>query len=112
MEYSKKGNIILYPENKRITLSGVIGPQEQMALSEVLVRFQGKRVQLFIDSKGGSFLSGLFMHDAVSLHGKVIGIVTAEAHSSAFIIFQACFERLMYPRSEIMFHAPHRGLES
>lgn len=110
MKYFEKGNIVIYPEHERITLSGVIGPQEQMALSGVLVHFQGKKVQLFIDSKGGSFSSGLFMHDAVRLHGEVTGVVTAEAHSSAFMIFQSCSERLMYPRSEIMLHAPTEAL--
>jgi ATP-dependent protease ClpP protease subunit len=106
MGYIEKGNLLIDINRKRMILHGNILPKEQEAISTTLICLQGEDIQFFIDSGGGCFPSSLFIFDAIRLHGKVTGIVTAEANSGAFIAFQACSTRLMYPMSVTMGHSP------
>ncbi len=92
----------------------VIGPfSEEMQISVISLILQAKRdgkkvIRLLIDSPGGDSSVCAAIKNTIQLAGlagiKSTGLVLSKAHSSGFIILQACDTRLAIEGTTILFH--------
>lgn len=78
---------------------------EQEIVRGLLDAPKGSRVTLYIDSAGGSVYSALSIATLIRVRKlRASAIVLAECSSSAVLVFAACPERWVTPRSVFLFH--------
>lgn len=62
-------------------------------------------IKVYLNSGGGSVISGLNLYDAIKTSkAPIIGIVFSEANSMAIVALQACHRRLAMEHSSFYFH--------
>lgn len=94
-----------------IPIRGEVGDDTVSKWIMALTMAQSNHVYLFIDSPGGSVIAGARFIDAMQASNKQITCVVGFAASMAFIITQACPERIIMPSSILMQHQEAFGLE-
>jgi len=87
-----------------LVLRGAVSQESVAKLSTELQNFKGEAVYLFIDSPGGSVFDGLELVNVIAGSKVTVTCVTSQAISMAFVILQACDERLALPSAHIMQH--------
>lgn len=94
-----------------LVLRGEVGWENMVKLSHKVLTSKADKIYLFIDSPGGSIFSGLKLVEAIKASDKTVVCIANTAISMAFIIFQACDERLIVPDAVLMQHMPSYGME-
>lgn len=102
--------ITLTPENS-LVLRGEVKGQNMATLTHRVMAGPQDKLYLFIDSPGGSIFAGLKLVDALRATDKRIVCVANTAISMAFVIFQACDERLIMDDAVLMQHVASYGLQ-
>jgi ATP-dependent Clp protease protease subunit len=102
--------ITLTPENS-LVLRGEVRSQNMADLTHKVMSGKQDKLYLFIDSPGGSIFAGLKLVDALRATDKRIVCVANTAISMAFVIFQACDERLIMDDAILMQHVASYGLD-
>ena len=100
--------ITLTPDNT-LVLRGEVRFNNMVQLSHKLLTSKAETVYLFIDSPGGEIFSGLQLVHAIQATNKKVVCIANTAISMAFIIFQACDERVIVEHSVLMQHMPSYG---
>jgi ATP-dependent protease ClpP protease subunit len=106
-QYSETANS-LYKSMGLIPVMGEFCTELEEIVLDLLVRakFDGKAtIKLLINSSGGNTSSCIAMRNALKLiQLDTVGIVLARAHSSAFILLQACDKRIALDGSTLVLH--------
>lgn len=70
-----------------------------------------ENIFLQMNSKGGSFIGGVKIYDAIQMcEANVTGIVIGDAFSMAAIVLQACSYRVASSNSRLLFHNAYREI--
>lgn len=68
-----------------------------------------EKIEIYIDSDGGSVQAGLVLFDVIKMLNKPVRTIAFSAASMAAILFLAGDERLMMNNSRVMIHDPCFG---
>jgi ATP-dependent protease ClpP protease subunit len=102
--------IDLNPENT-VVLRGEINSDSVSKAIVNMYAAPGPDVYLFIDSGGGSVLDGLRLINAIDASPHKVHCIASVAASMAFIILQACPDRLIVNNALLMQHVASYGVE-
>lgn len=102
--------ITLTPDSTLVLRGEVTGQNMAKLTHQVMAGAQDK-IYLYIDSPGGSIFAGLKLVEALKATDKTVVCVANTAISMAFVIFQACDERLIVEDAILMQHVASYGLE-
>jgi ATP-dependent Clp protease protease subunit len=110
----KKGSLIIDPK-RSILLNGSFDEEEADKIVAKLFELgknPEKNIFLQINSKGGVYVGGMRIYDAVIANlAIVIGVVIGDAFSMAAIILEACQYRQASKNSRLLFHKAYWNIE-
>lgn len=100
-------------EGNVVALKGAVTQTSVYEVIQNLGKRQGKKekVYLVIDSPGGSVFAGLDLAYYLQTSGKNVTCVSKTAISMAFVILQACSERISMSNSVHMQHVASYGVQ-
>jgi len=107
-----KNTVVL--DESIVLLRGVIDGQSVGKAIKALLNVKGNDILLFIDSPGGSVMSGMQLIDVMQgliSQGKSITCISQFAASMAFVTTQACPKRIVLNSSVLMQHQASWGLQ-
>lgn len=118
-ETSKKADEAKAEDSSRVVLSGKnlvvikgeIDDESVAVAASQLLESDSKEVTIYISSPGGSIVAGNSLISIMKGSGKKTRCIASEAVSMAFVIFQACDERLVLENSIVMQHEASYGLK-
>ncbi len=94
--------------HRRLLLRGEVDGQKEdiIATAMLLLDLESSEpIRFDIDSSGGDANAAVYLGDVIrSLRSPVIGVDVGYAASAAFMILQACDERVALPNARVMFH--------
>lgn len=102
---------VVLKEGNFVTLRGEVSTESVSKVISEVLSSKSNEVILFISSPGGSILDGLQMIQALRDSGKKLKCVATTAASMAFIILQACDERLVSDSALLMQHVASYGIQ-
>ncbi len=102
--------ITLTPDNT-IVLRGTVSSSNMNKISVRILTAPVDTLYLFVDSPGGSIFAGLKLIDAIKSTDKNIVCIANTAISMAFVILQACDERVIVDNAVLMQHVPSYGVD-
>lgn len=111
VSYAKDDKGLLLENSNTVVLRGEIDGKSTSETLMALSAIKGDNVNLFISSPGGSVIDGINFISAVKGLNKHITCITDFAASMAFVILQACDERVVLDSSIIMQHVPSMGAQ-
>lgn len=94
-----------------VVIKGEIDDESVAIAASQLLESDGKEITIFISSPGGSIVAGNSLISIMKGSGKKTRCIASEAVSMAFVIFQACDERLVLENSIVMQHEASYGLK-
>ncbi len=114
-----KNSLTIIDPRRTLLLSGNFGENEADGIVTKLFELgkdAEKGIYLQINSKGGSYVGGMKIYDAMrNTQATITGIVTGDAFSMAAIVLQGCDHRAATKNSRILFHHisldPHLKIE-
>ena len=102
--------IALTPENT-VTLRGEVSNDSVAKVTNEILLSKADHLYLFIDSPGGSIFAGLRLISALHASDKKVTCIANTAISMAFVILQACDQRLILDKALLMQHVAAYSLE-
>lgn len=93
---------------KNINIQGRITDHIELNVRLGIMKAQGEKVNLHIDSSGGYVDSGMRLIDTIKNHrGGIYATVYDSAHSMASVVALSCDYLLMSRRATMNIHRPH-----
>lgn len=102
--------IELTPRNS-VSLRGAVSTESVSRAILNILKSDEKELYLFIDSPGGSIFAGMELVELLKSTDKKVVCVTNFAASMAFVILQACHERIVTNNGVLMQHVASYGLQ-
>ncbi len=108
-EFSGEKNMDYLLKKRIVYLDGYITKDKAEKITKAITLLNAqnsaKEITLYINSDGGSIISGLNIYDAIKYsEAPVTGVVQLNAASMAVIILQACKTRKAFEYSHILIH--------
>lgn len=104
------GSTIVLDKGNHLSLVGPVDGKSAAALAQSILTAKEDQI-LVINSPGGSVFAGLQVVEALQSTKVKVTCVAKMAVSMAFVIFQACHERVVMPHSIVMQHVASYSLE-
>lgn len=94
--------------HRRLLLRGEVEGKKKDIIATAMLLLDlesAEPIRFDIDSAGGDANAAMYLGDVIrSLRSPVVGVDVGYAASAAFVILQACDERVALPNARLMFH--------